>query len=213
MILVCCCDNLYAWPCWNVCSVHMFHQPLVSIWRSPLVQCPWSVGTWSLCRGAGECPIWLLLTLVETLFASFSFSFSSSCHLSSFSSSLSFWYSLAHLTITWQMTFGGSVPSGRSGTLHKNLGNGSFADFLAAISVNFIESGARQNWAPILAILPIRLNWAWSIGIRPNQTRSGLDFGNAPNQRPNFGDAPISHDAKKWCAAAAPCLPRWTRWW
>jgi hypothetical protein len=65
----------------------------------------------SLCRGAGECPIWLLLTLVETLFA---FSFSSSCLLSSFSSSLSFWYSLAHLTITWQMTFGGNVPSGRS---------------------------------------------------------------------------------------------------
>jgi hypothetical protein len=30
------------------------------------------------------------------------------------SSSLSFWYSFAHLTISWQMTFGGNVPSGRS---------------------------------------------------------------------------------------------------
>jgi ABC-type sugar transport system ATPase subunit len=30
-------------------------------------------------------------------------------------------------------------------TLCKNLGNGSFADFLATISVNFIESGAHQN--------------------------------------------------------------------
>jgi hypothetical protein len=36
------------------------------------------------------------------------------------------------------------------------LGNGSFADFLATISVNFIESGACQNWGLILAILPIR---------------------------------------------------------
>jgi hypothetical protein len=35
------------------------------------------------------------------------------------------------------------------------LGNGSFADFLSAISVNFIESGARKNRGPILAILPI----------------------------------------------------------
>ncbi len=38
-----------------------------------------------------------------------------------------------------------------TGTLCKNLGNGSFADFLATISVNFIESGCRspkmgQNW-------------------------------------------------------------------
>jgi hypothetical protein len=52
------------------------------------------------------------------------------------------------------------------------LGNGSFADFLAAISVNFIESGARQNPGPILVILPIRPDWAQSIGIgptRPNQ--------------------------------------------
>jgi hypothetical protein len=30
-------------------------------------------------------------------------------------------------------------------TLCKNSGNGSFADFLATISVNFIESGAHQN--------------------------------------------------------------------
>jgi ABC-type sugar transport system ATPase subunit len=30
-------------------------------------------------------------------------------------------------------------------TLRKNSGNGSFADFLATISVNFIESGAHQN--------------------------------------------------------------------
>jgi hypothetical protein len=25
----------------------------------------------------------------------------------------------------------------------------------------------------------------------------GVDFGNAHDRRPNFGDAPISHDAKK----------------
>jgi ABC-type sugar transport system ATPase subunit len=30
-------------------------------------------------------------------------------------------------------------------TLRKNSGNGSFADILATISVNFIESGAHQN--------------------------------------------------------------------
>jgi hypothetical protein len=45
------------------------------------------------------------------------------------------------------------------------LGNGSFADFLATISVNFIKSGARQNEGPILAILPIR-------PIGPNQSGS-----------------------------------------
>ena len=77
----------------------------------------------------------------------------------------------------------GSVATGHhsSGTLCKNLGNGSFADFLAAISVNFIESGARQNRAPILAILPIRPDRARSIRIRPiNGTAQSIGIG--PNQ-------------------------------
>jgi hypothetical protein len=56
------------------------------------------------------------------------------------------------------------------GTLCRNSGNGSFADFLAAISVNFIESGAHQNRGPILVILPIRL-------IGPNQLGSGDQLG------------------------------------
>jgi hypothetical protein len=71
----------------------------------------------------------------------------------------------------------GSVATGHhsSGTLCKNLGNGSFADFLATISVNFIESGARQNQALILAILPIR-------PIGPYQSGSGRSIGTRPNQ-------------------------------
>jgi hypothetical protein len=55
---------------------------------------------------------------------------------------------------------------GYPGTLCKNSGNGSFADFLAAISVNFIESGARQNRARF---------WQYSRPdpIRPDQSGSG----------------------------------------
>jgi hypothetical protein len=46
---------------------------------------------------------------------------------------------------------------------------------------------------------PINRDWAQSIGIGPNQTQSdpiGVNFGDAPNQRPDFGDVPIGHDAK-----------------
>jgi hypothetical protein len=49
------------------------------------------------------------------------------------------------------------------------LGNGSFADFLATISGNFIESGACQNWGLILAILPIRPDRAQPDPIRPDR--------------------------------------------
>jgi hypothetical protein len=58
-----------------------------------------------------------------------------------------------------------------TGTLRKNLGNGNLADFLATISVNFIESGARQNQAQFWRysrsgpIGPINRDRAQSIGI------------------------------------------------
>jgi hypothetical protein len=53
-----------------------------------------------------------------------------------------------------------SWPGQQGHLLHKNLGNGSFADSLAAISVNFVDSGARQNWGPIRGQSDL---------IRPNQ--------------------------------------------
>jgi hypothetical protein len=67
--------------------------------------------------------------------------------------------------------------------------------------LSILSNLALAKIGPILAIFGIGLT-------RPDQTRLGVDFGNAHDQRPNFDDAPISHDAKKWCAAAAPCLPR-----
>jgi hypothetical protein len=89
------------------------------------------------------------------------------------------------------------LPKMRCVPVHRDtsqkFGNGSFADFLAAISVNFIESGARQNRGPILTILPIRPDRARSIGIGPNQ--SGWAQPDAPDQTQlgvNFGDAPGS---------------------
>jgi hypothetical protein len=121
-----------------------------------------------------------------------------------------------------------------TGTLRKNLGNGNFADFLAIISVNFIESGAYQNQAqfwrfsrsgPIrpdqaqsgrsIGIARINQNQAQPDPIRPNQTQLGVNFGDAPNRRPDFGNpilvmcqSAIGHHAEKRCAAAVPCLPR-----
>jgi hypothetical protein len=105
-----------------------------------------------------------------------------------------------------------------TGTLNKNLGNGNLADFLATISANFIESGTRQNQAQFCDT-PDQAQSSQSIRIgpnqlgsgdpiRPNQTQLGVNFGDAPDRRPNFGDALIIHDAKKWCAAVVLCLPR-----
>jgi hypothetical protein len=104
------------------------------------------------------------------------------------------------------------------------LGNGNFADFLAVISDNFIESGACQNQAqfwrfsrsgPIRPINWDQLNQSESGPTRPNQTHLGVNFGDAPDRRPDFGDpilvmrrSAIGHHAKKRCAAAVPCLPR-----
>jgi hypothetical protein len=59
------------------------------------------------------------------------------------------------------------VSFNSTGTLCKNSGNGSFADFLAAISVNFIDSGTRQNW-------PRFWQYSQSGLIRPDQTQSDL---------------------------------------
>ncbi len=116
---------------------------------------------------------------------------------------------------------------GVPGTLRKNLGNGSFADFLATIVCQFYQIGrspksAQFWWYSRSGRSGPPIDRARSIGIRPDQsglgptrpeqTRLGVDVGDAFDRRPDFGEAPIGHDARKWCAPA-PCLPRWTRRW